>query len=269
MPGTIKPIGVIGSALRELKEVLYVMDMLRLVLDTLIVFLAVLLAFALLNIAWYDALVPAAVYFGYRFYREWKQNKMRVVEQKVPELDEQLQTVEDNLGRESTILAMLNEDVVRKMKKIKTSLFVNVHDLTVKSVSILLISLIVILVAILNVNFDAKLAAEKAAAPLKNIIRQPSQEIPRVDLASLREGNFSDIFGNKSLAKLGSKELQLVVNPLQSEINLDEVSEAESGDFTPPDFPREIVTSYEDAYAENVPKENQDIIKRYFQQITQ
>ncbi len=259
----------IEAALRELKENLYIIDVLTLFLNTLILFLASLLFLILLNFSWAYALLIAAGYFTYISLRAWNKSKMPGVEEKVPELNEQLRTVEDNLDKDNTITTLLNDEVIKKMHKIRTSLFIDFHELTVKSASILLISLIIITVAILNVSFDAQLAAQHAAAPLKNLVRSSGQEIPKVDLASLREGNFSDIFGNRSLATLGNEEVELTLNPLQSEINLDEISDAEVQDFTPPDFPKEIYTSYENAYTENVPKENQKIIKRYFQQITQ
>ncbi len=259
---------IIEAALRELKEALYVLDIVALLLDTIITFLGFLIFLVIFNLPWYYALAPAILYFTFTFLREWNHSKMSRVEEKVPELNEQLRTVEDNLDKENTITTWLNDEVIAKMKKIKTSFFIDLNDLKLKSASILLISLIIIIIAILNVNFDAKLAAQKINA--KGIFtRQPLQEVTRIDLASLREGNLSDIFGNKSLAKLGTKELELTLNPLQSEINLQELTEAEKQTFTPPDFPKEIYTSYEQAYTENVPKENQKVIQRYFQQITQ
>ncbi len=261
---------IIQTALREVREFLYILDILRILIDTIIVFLSFMILVVLLNFPWHYALYPALIAFILLFVFPFRENKMQRVEEKVPELNEQLRTVEDNLDKENSIVTLLNEDVLKRMRAIKTSFFLSFQDVTVKSISILLLSLIIIVLAILNVHFDAMLAAQKAIEPLKAFtVRQTGQEIPRIDLASLREGNLTDIFGNKSLAKLGNKELTLQLNPLQSEINLNEIKDAEHQTFTPPDFPKEIYTSYESAYTENVPKENQKVIKTYFQQITQ
>ena len=83
----------------------------------------------------------------------------------------------------------------------------------------------------------------------------------------LSEGNISDILGNKSIAELGNKELQLGIGQLQSDADLSIVDGESELDFNQPNFPKEIYTSYDVSYNEKIDKENQKVVKNYFDQI--
>jgi len=90
-----------------------------------------------------------------------------------------------------------------------------------------------------------------------------------VDLnLSYVEGNLDDILGNRSIAKLGVKELSLIIRPLESDADLNNIKQVSKEDFNAPIFPKEIYTSYDVAYNDRIAKENQKLVKNYFEQIS-
>ncbi|MBI5391945.1 hypothetical protein HZB00_02995 [Candidatus Woesearchaeota archaeon] len=262
----VKPI---GTALKQLGEALLFLDVIFLTLSTTFVFLLALLFLVLFTFSWVYAFAPSFVYLGLALYFHYRRNRLLEVEQKVPVLSEALRTVADTISVESNeVLASLREDVLRQMKKIKISYFLDFTSLGLKLLSIVIVSFLVVLIAILNINFNVQFNPHIPEAIKSFTVRSASQEVPRIDLSSLEGKNMSLIFGNRSLATLGTKEVLLEIHPLQSEINLDESTTPEKKNFNPPDFPKEIYTSSESTYTEQVPKRNQQLIKSYFEQIT-
>ena len=120
------------------------------------------------------------------------------------------------------------------------------------------------MIAFFNVDLTQKLAV--ITEPLKEAVRTSSQEAVYRNI-SITEGNLSEVLGNKSLAKLKKRDLKLMINPLLSEADPGSVSAPRAESFSPPNFPKEIYTSYDVSYNEKIAKQNQQIIKNYFEQI--
>ena len=76
--------------------------------------------------------------------------------------------------------------------------------------------------------------------------------------------NESLIYGNESVAELGTKELQLKINPLMSEINIDDVSDPEDKEFVEHYDTGNVGASQDATYTETIAKEHQKIVKNYF-----
>ena len=84
---------------------------------------------------------------------------------------------------------------------------------------------------------------------------------------SVTEGNLSDILGNNSIARFKKENIKLTINPLLSETDPSDIRQVQAESFTPPDFPKEIYTSYDVSYNEKVAKQNQQVVKDYFEKI--
>ena len=67
--------------------------------------------------------------------------------------------------------------------------------------------------------------------------------------------------------KTYGEELILTINPLESDADTSKVKPNSEKDFDKPTFPKEIYTSYDVAYNERINKENQKVVKNYFEKI--
>ena len=258
---------IVEKALREIKNLFLMLDFGNAILNALITFLACLLISNLFNFQWYYGLIPSITLLIYQITKSFATNKYYIVETKVPALNEQLRTVADNVNRSNFIVDGLKDDVLKKMKNVKTSYFIDYRTLIARLMMLGGLSFLIILIALLNVDLAGTIT-QAVIEPLKAAaIRNSGQEVIYFNV-SITEGNLSEILGNKSLAKLGKKELKLTINTLLSEADPSSIKNVEAESFSPPNFPKEIYTSYDVSYNEKIAKENQEVVKNYFQKIT-
>lgn len=258
----------IEEALTELKKAIASIDLITLFYNATLIFLVSTFTLLLLGLFWGLAFLPAMIYLFYFGYKKSKGNKLLKAELTTPKLNEKLRTAADNTDKDNELVNALNEEVVRDMKYIETQKFLDYKDLSMKITLIVTVSFFTIILSYLNVGLDLPEFASRVDQPLNEIReRIAGQEIPDINRVA-EEGNISNILGDRSLALLGKKEILLEINPLESEVNLEEISEAEGKDFNPPSYPKEIYTSYDIASQERAPKQNSHIIKSYFEQIS-
>ena len=112
----------------------------------------------------------------------------------------------------------------------------------------------------INEDIEIKMENEKG-------IRDGGKDVTYVN-DNIEYGDLSEVFGDGNLANLDGDELSLELNLLDSEIVLGDYNDIKEREFFPPNFPKEIYTSYDVAYNERIAKENQKVVKKYFQQIT-
>ncbi len=259
--------GRIVEALEEVETNITLLELGNHIINTLLLFVFCFLLATLFDIYVYYALIPAALYFfvgiGFMFYK----NKYIVVEEKVPELKEQLRTVADNVYRVNPIVDSLKEDVLGNMGRIRASSFIDYDTVIVKLLSLTIVSIVIVIISFMNVNFDFNLGDIPIFGADIPDARGAGQDVVDLNLTYL-EGNLSDILGNKSLAMLGIEELSLTINPLESDADISRTKRTTEEEFNAPMFPKEIYTSYDVAYNERIAKENQKVVKNYFEQIS-
>ena len=257
----------IAYALLELKKTLVSITLITAFLDFLIVFLIAYLLAMLLTVPHYLALIPAFLYLVFHSMRTLRRISLEGVEAKVPVLNEQLRTVADNLDKENRILEDLNEDVLQKMKMVRVSYFINFKKMWRSILLIGAFCFIIIVLASLNVKF---FNLDNFLNDLKDLQNPPPPPPTPDDLEENQGGGGTDIFGEESLAELGNKELNLKINPLLSEIDINKVEEAKKRDFKPGERPAAIEAASDRSFIEpKIAKENQHLVKNYFQGIAQ
>ena len=254
----------IQEALEELKKDFLQLDLFNIFLDTFIGFLAVLFLLLVFKVNWFYSLLALVLFLVYFSHKEFSRNRLVDVEHEVPELNEQLRTVADNVNRSNFIIDLLKQDVLRGLKNVRLSHFLDYKYFTYKIGLLAVLSFLVVFIAYLNVGFDFSFVLY----PLQNhqSILTPASS-PQDIQVIYKDGNLSEVLGEVSIVALGDELLELEVKPSNSEINIDDISEAESGDFVPPQFPKEIYTSYDNAYKDQIPKQNQRIVREYFKNL--
>ena len=253
-----------SDAIEELKKMFFIVDIVHIFANSFIALLGSIFFLVLFRFDWIWAFIPftaSLLYFG---YVDLTKNKMLVVEENVPELGERLRTAVDNADKQNWMIDGLKDSVLFFLGKAKSSYFLDFKRLSIKVFSIFILGFLVVLVSYLNINFDFVGFAE-------NIIPLPKTAEWAQGLADKEfvydSGNINKVTGEPSLARLSNEELKLSVGELKTEVDIRDIQAIEDKDFTRAEFPKEIYTAYEEAYVEQISKEDQSIVKNYFSKL--
>jgi hypothetical protein len=258
------PVKPIALALREAKRTVLQIVLFNSLLDTLVVYILLLLGCLLLTLPNWYALVPAVVYAVIHTYGNLKDVNFSKIEEKVPLLKEQLITVADNWKEQNEIVEALNQEVLQKMKEIRTASFLNFGKLFREMLVMAVVSFIIIGAAAYHVKFIDIAETMKELKEFK-----PFQEYDiNQELLEFEESqNLSEILGNKSITELGQQQLDLEINPIMSDVEIGKVKPPEEREFREVP-PPEIKATTDVSFEEQIPKQYQRIVKTYFKEIT-
>ena len=237
--------------LHELRNELIKIVLLDTFLDSIIVFLGFYLFFVLINLKPIIALAPAIFSFFFIMRKKIETTKLKNVEEKNPEISEMLRTAADNINNDNLMVQLLDDEVLEKMKSVATSSFMNLRRIVTKILSICLIFVLTLYIASTNLHLIN-------ATDIISSFGMPDKLISLDD---------KGLYGDEKLVSLSKEQVELELNPLSFELNLDKVSKAEEKKDFGGAFPEEIVATPEKAFEENIPKEEQEIVKNYFEKI--
>ena len=258
------PVKPIVLALREARRAVHRIAIFNSVIDTLVVLMLLLLGCTLLTLPrWYAALA-AFVYFLVHTYGNLKDVNFTNIEKKFPSLDEQLITVADNWKEENEIVEALNQEVLHKMKDIRTSKFLNFGKLTRELCVMAIVSFIIIGSAAFNVEF---LDFKETIKELREFKPFQEHDINQELLEYEESQNLSEILGDESIEELGQQQLELQLNPIMSDVDIGQIRPPEDRTFREVP-PPEIRALTDVSFEEKIPKQYQRIVKTYFKEIT-
>ena len=234
-------------------------------MDSLVVFIIAFLLFSLINLPWYASFLALIIYGGIHTYNAITRLSFTAVESKVPTLRERLSTAADNLDKDNEITQGLNEEVLKLLKDVKTSYFLSFGRLTRQLMVLAILSFLIIGTAAYNVRLiDYTKITSYIEQSLSSL---PDYELNPESLIFKEENQSKDIFGNKTIAALGTKELNLQINPVLSDVDITKQKERKPQEFQEV-APREISATTDKAYGESIPKGYQKIVKSYFKEIS-
>jgi len=247
-------------------------------LNGIILFLILYFILSVLDLYQIYALIPAILYTIIIVWKEIGVNKFKLVEKYYPELSEKLRTAVDYADVDDTLVDELHADVMKQVKNVAASSFIKRRDLVWKTVVCIVLSFMIISVTQFDVSaaqykFDFKnkirdltnkIIMERAAED-ENILRMEDSNLSGTGVGA---GVNLDIFGDKHLATLGDEELDVELKPTTLEFRIGDAKEAEEKEFEET-FPDEYYLTSSATYEENIPKDQQEIVKNYFKKITQ
>lgn len=236
--------------LHELRNELIKIVFLDTFLDSVIVFLGFYLFFILINLRPIIALVPGVIAFFLFMRKKIQKVQLKTVEDKNPQIREMLRTAADNVDKDNIMIRMLDEEVMEKMRSVATSSFMDMKKLFYKFLSICVTFSLILYIASTNLQL-------MNAAEMISNLGMPGKLISLDD---------KGLYGDEQIVSLSEEAVELELNPLSFELNLDKVEEAEKKEFKG-EFPEEITATPEKAFEENIPKEEQEIVKNYFEKI--
>ncbi len=259
-------------ALKEINSTLNYLLFFDVFINSVIVFLASYLIFLLLKITPLHAIEVTLFYLGVSIYLKKKKRKTLEVEKRYSFLNEKLRTAEDNIYYQSPVADDLQREILQDLKRVESSSFFNPKNLFIKSGVIIMLCFLVLnfhpiqfkslkftlpeLKSGINLDFTGtNFAGTKLASSGK-------KQQANVQMVELND----NIYGDSSVAVLGGEEMIIQLKSINQEIKIrdqDEMEEEEDELFP------EVGTRSAEAFQENIPKEQQELVKNYFKSVVE
>lgn len=249
------------NVVKEINRTLNELILFENITNTVIVFLVFYLILSVLDFHPLFALVPALIYLGFYSYISFKSSKPIIVESKYAPLKEKLRTAADNVGLENPIEEELEYEVTSEMKNVGLSMFINPKTLSYKIFAVMMLSFLIIFATTLNLKL-----LEFAKQKVPDIFEKGPKGVG--NFVAVKLNTDEDIYGKEDVAKLGDKELNIRIKPVDFKVNVREQGDVNQQKFEAT-FPKEFVVRETVAYEENIPQEQQELVKNYFKKLAE
>ena len=250
-----------SNVVKEINRTLNELIFFENIVNTTLVFLVFYLTLSVFDFHPLYALMPAIIYLVVYSYIRFGYSKPLIVESKYAPLREKLRTAADNVNLNNPIAEELEYEVTSEMKNVGLSMFINPRSLSYKIFAVMLLSFMIIFATTLNLK-----------------LTQFAHKVPDIfDTKGLKGvGNFvavklntsDEIYGKDDVAKLGDKELNIRIKPVDFKVNVKEEGEAQKQKFDVV-FPKDLAVKETVAYEENIPQEQQELVKNYFKKLAE
>ncbi|PIO04405.1 hypothetical protein COT48_00555 [Candidatus Woesearchaeota archaeon CG08_land_8_20_14_0_20_47_9] len=262
------------GALREISLTLNSVMLAEVFVDTLLIVLIAYTALSLFGLAWTlsgsASLAIAGCYFIYSSIERLRADKVRLVGSRYSRISEALMTAAENIDATNPVIEELHDELInQELRNVETASFINERTLYAKSIAIVAICFLLLLLAPVSFkNLNIR------AGSLFNQTRETSRDISPGSFdaegaaAVAGRNRNADIYGNKSIAEIGIKPLEVGISSASMEVDLHDVGDAQEQGFTEQLPPAEISAVAASVYDENIPKEQQEVVKNYFNRLT-
>ena len=251
------------KVVNEINRTLNFLAIFETTINAAIFFLFVYLLLSLINLFPILALIPALVYFAVKLYLNSRIDKRVVVEEKYEPLKEKLRTAADNFKADNPVVNELQEDVIHDLKNVGWSSFISTKRVSYKILATVLLSFAIVFATTLNLYIvDFSVFLGNIPDLLDNINLKRADNTP---LGDINESN--DIYGNSKLAILGENQIDIKIKPVNYEVNVREEGDVEQRQFDEI-FPSDVNVEQSSAFEENIPEEQQELVKNYFNKLS-
>ncbi len=239
---------------------------------SLIIFLVSLLVIATLGLAWWFALFPALLCFIILHHLDSGKNPYKVIESKYPELADKLSAGKDTLDEEHNVFAAdLHQELRRELKNVTITSFIDAERLRKDFLFLTLLALTIVIIAPFNpvlfsLNFDpSDIAALFGDSELfDGLIRDKGSGGGDGSGGAVNE----DIFGDKKIAILGDQDLNVRLALGEDSFDFSNLKKPQKFEFKAV-YPDEIGATGSSSFEENIPKEQQEIVKNYYKKLAE
>ncbi|MFH0870106.1 MAG: hypothetical protein V1866_03555 [archaeon] len=209
-------------------------------LDAIMLFFVTFFIITFFNIKFlYTVLIPGSItfiFFVARFI--FKVNKMRLkdMEEANPQLKEMLRTAHDNMHEENLLTEALFMELKGKLRTASSGNLMESKKIITRIVSAVVIVFLIVFVS--SLNFDFK----KIDIPFEklNFMRANGETHKEGEITTLVFNQTDVIYGDADIAKLGNDKIDLKVNPTTSEIDFNDVKDAEDQELREGGLPQEV-----------------------------
>ena len=222
-------------------------------INAVLIFLVLYLVLALINLFPMFAFMPAAVYLFVSVYINLSKNKARMIEKKYNFLDEKLRTAIDYKERSNLVVDELKNEVVEDLRKVSISTFMNTKKDSYKVLIAVFLSFLIAGIGLFNIE----------VIDLKEIGGNLNLKDRFAFSVINGEDEDFNMMGEESVANLGSKEIKVEIKPIGFEVDVRKVQDAPEQSFGET-FPEEAYLEASASFEEQVPIEQQEMVKNYF-----
>ncbi len=267
--------GAFTEALKETKTALLKITLFEEALNAILVFLAAYLIASLFKIGLWLPLALGIGYFAFAAYRESRLRADKAVESKYKDLREKLSTAAEYANVDNRVVNELKYDVLKNLRKVEESSFLSERRVYTKSIAAVVLCFIILLLSPVSISFF------KHTFPdiFPGLGQGRNSGISGTNFRLLNENNKNnapigpekskeDIYGAPTFAKLGAEELKVILRPAGMELSTRNVKPPEELQFTE-QYPEEVVSVAAESMEERIPKEQQELVRRYFRNIVE
>ena len=251
-----------SNVVNEINRTLNEMILFENIVNTTLVFLVFYLILSVFDLHPMLALIPAVGYLGfYSYISLYRTSKPLMVESKYAPLKEKLRTAADNLDKDNPVVQELEYEVTSEMRNVGLSMFINPKTLSYKIFAVMVLSFLIIFATTSNLKL-----LDFARHKVPDIFERGPKGVGNFVATKLNTSE--DIYGKEDVAKLGDKELNIRIKPVDFKVNVKEEGEANYQKFEST-FPNEFTVKEAVAYEENIPQEQQELVKNYFKKLAE
>ncbi len=249
------------NKIREIRSAILRLRVFETLLDAVALFLFLSLIFLLLRVKVAYALIPSFVYILLRAVKS--RDALQMVEERYPNFRERLRAAYDSRGKDNIIIRDLGDKISREMDSVRCSSFLETRKVAGKIFLSIFLALIILSAA--NFKFVVLPELKKPVSAVEKA--QAGEAIgagKAPEVSGLGEGA-QEIFGAPSVAKIEGEKLSLELYPGAGEIKLRDVKERKFSELQP----LAAGASPAEAFSENVPQEYEEVIRAYFEKLTE
>ncbi|MBN2454459.1 hypothetical protein JXB11_02840 [Candidatus Woesearchaeota archaeon] len=262
------------DAVKEVRFSLRKLAAFEIIMNMFIVFLVFYLVLLIFGAKTLYALIPTLLYAAIFSIRRMRQSASSLVEERYSTLKEKFRTAVENQYKENPVVNELQAEVMRSLRKVEESSFFNNRETYIKSGVIVFLCFLIFFFSPISLagifQFDLSKIIPGDGSP--GALLSDEEAYPGASTGGAEQAGeiFGDeeIYGKLSVAKLGEDELFVEFNPGGHEINLRDVKDVREVEFEET-YPTEIAASSGEVLEENIPKEQQELVKNYFKQLVQ
>jgi hypothetical protein len=255
------------SLIRELKFELFKNILLLTFLKATIAFFIFDILKSFMDFSYVFSYVFAGLFFLFVLFREIKKLNIRIFEEHNPEIKEMLSTAADNLDKQNVVVEGLFEDVLERVKKVSSGTIIKPSTIFLLIISIPILAVInfeLSPVRIDAISQDKLMEAVNKFGFVKNLFRPKTNVEGDIIEDELLD---DDIYGDRSIATLGDKDVNIKMN-LGFETDLTKPKDENKNDVAFTDFPEteNVEVEYDSAtYNDNI--EESDLAVKYNEKI--
>ncbi len=266
--------GAFTEALKETKNSLLKIMLFEEALNAILVFLAVYLIASLFRRGLLLPIIVSVGYFAFAVYRESHLRAEKAVESKYKDLKEKLSTAAEYVNVDNRVVNELKYDVLKNLRKVEESSFLSERRVYTKSIAAVVLCFVILLLSPVSVSFF-----HYAFPNIFPALGAKNNEIAGSDFRLLNEKDRNDvpigpekskedIYGAPTVAKLGTEELKVILRPAGTELSTSNVKPPEELQFNE-QYPEEVVSVAAESMDERIPKEQQELVRRYFRNVVE
>jgi hypothetical protein len=261
------------DAIREINFTIDSIILFSTLLNAVLIFLTVYIVLLITGFQPWYAVIPSFSYLVVYLYRGITKSKAPLVEEHYKGLKDKLRTAVDNIQFENPVVDSLQSDVISQIGNVEVASFINPSKVSYKVIIAVVLCFAIIFLTVFDVQlFDINAVFDRVSNPFAIINRGGPSELEGNLMSASEGGLVDDIYGEKSVAKLGDQNLDIQLKTITQEINVRDIKDIEPRQFEEV-FPNEIFvesaeTCLECGYQDFGPAE-QELIKNYFLKTTQ